>query len=485
MKKIKTIDLYFWIPTIFLFLLCLFIPYASDDWAWGGSEGIERLSSLFYGYNGRIVGNLLVIILCKSYILKTIIMFLVILGIFILIKKMLNEEENSNIYFLVAVILFLLMPNILFRQTIGWVSGFANYVFSVFTILLATIIFYKIMKNNNHVSKKIILLLVILGIINSLIVEHLTVYNCFFAGGVLLFAFKRKKQYRKVALIYFLSSIIGVALMFLNPVYYVADMSYKSINTGNMLVNAFVQYKDIIFPELFSNFFLLYLIISALFIIIYILKENTNNNKFLTIINLIIIMSFPIYLFLINNCSFVETFLNSHTGYFNILFSLIYVISMLFLTCKLVLNKEKRNIVLFLIISIGVVTAPLSIVSPVTSRCFFMGYIYLIIIILFLFSYCFEIKEEKFRIKLQRILIVIFIIFALFYFLVFGKIFIKNIERSMCIKRAKENEKVVEVVKLPFSEEFLWYSEPYNDLYEKRFKDFYKLHNDVKLKYIN
>ena len=60
--------------------------------------------------------------------------------------------------------------------------------------------------------------------------------------------------------------------MFLNPVYYVADMSYKSINTGNMLVNAFVQYKDIIFPELFSNFFLLYLIISALFIIIYILK---------------------------------------------------------------------------------------------------------------------------------------------------------------------------------------------------------------------
>ena len=43
------------------------IPFCSDDWAWGASVGAQRLASHFRGYNGRYLGNLLILLLTKSY----------------------------------------------------------------------------------------------------------------------------------------------------------------------------------------------------------------------------------------------------------------------------------------------------------------------------------------------------------------------------------------------------------------------------------
>ena len=42
------------------------IPFCSDDWAWGASVGAQRLASHFRGYNGRYLGNLLILLLTKS-----------------------------------------------------------------------------------------------------------------------------------------------------------------------------------------------------------------------------------------------------------------------------------------------------------------------------------------------------------------------------------------------------------------------------------
>lgn len=490
MKKLKDLkNIYFLIPVIFLFLLCLFIPYASDDWAWGSSEGIERLSNLFYGYNGRIVGNMLIIILSKSFILKTIIMFLVLVGIFLLIKFILEEKGiKNNFYFLISLILFLLMPNILFRQTVGWVSGFANYVFSTFTILLSIYLFICLFKNKIKENKKYIIAFLFLGLINSLVVEHVTIYNCIFAGGVLLYTFRKKYNFKRISVFYFIGSIVGALLMFLNPVYFDSNLSYKTVNSGNMIVNSINQYKDIFYPELFSNFMLLYIIISIILILIYLMNKKELSNKYLILknISLFILIAFPIYNYLISIYPKFKLFLNEYTGYFNSLFSLLFVFSIISLVSILIKNKEKRNLILFFIISIIFVSLPLLIVSPVTSRCFFIDYIFLIIIILLLISYYFEIKNIKIDNEKQKILLLIFIIFALFYTAIFGKIFVKFVNREIYISsQIKEEKKEIEVIKLPFSEYFLWYSEPYNKLYEERFKDFYEINKNAKLKYID
>lgn len=50
---------------IFLAIFTSLIPYACDDWAWGSSIGIERLERFFAGYNGRYLGNLIVIAITR------------------------------------------------------------------------------------------------------------------------------------------------------------------------------------------------------------------------------------------------------------------------------------------------------------------------------------------------------------------------------------------------------------------------------------
>ena len=70
-ERNKKIDL---IIKISLFLIATiifyFAPYTHDDWAWGSSIGMERLASHFKDYNGRWVGNLVVLLLTRYRILK-------------------------------------------------------------------------------------------------------------------------------------------------------------------------------------------------------------------------------------------------------------------------------------------------------------------------------------------------------------------------------------------------------------------------------
>lgn len=59
---------------VFFFGLAYMLPYTGDDWAWGGQIGIDRLHEHFRNYNGRYLGNLLVIALTRSNLLKSFVM---------------------------------------------------------------------------------------------------------------------------------------------------------------------------------------------------------------------------------------------------------------------------------------------------------------------------------------------------------------------------------------------------------------------------
>ena len=60
------------------FAFCLWlaaqIPYTHDDWDWGLSNGIEQL--LTASINSRYVGNLIVVALTRSVLLKDLVMAL-------------------------------------------------------------------------------------------------------------------------------------------------------------------------------------------------------------------------------------------------------------------------------------------------------------------------------------------------------------------------------------------------------------------------
>ena len=83
------------------------IPFCSDDWAWGASVGAQRLASHFRGYNGRYLGNLLILLLTKSNFIKTIGMAVVSFSVIYLIYKYNYEKVDIPKKYIAVICSFL------------------------------------------------------------------------------------------------------------------------------------------------------------------------------------------------------------------------------------------------------------------------------------------------------------------------------------------------------------------------------------------
>lgn len=132
------------VAVVFFFFcaLAFLFPYTGDDWAWGTSIGLARLQSHFHDYNGRYLGNLLVLLLTRSKALVIVTMAAAYTLTCWLCYKFTSEKRP--IVFLFAVLLFLLMPKSIWAQAVVWTSGFSNYV----PPALASVSFILLFHNN-------------------------------------------------------------------------------------------------------------------------------------------------------------------------------------------------------------------------------------------------------------------------------------------------------------------------------------------------
>jgi len=164
---------------VFIFLcitlIAYFFPYTHDDWSWGSTDGIIRLNSLFADYNGRWAGNLLVIFLTRFRFIRAVFISTTFLGIIYFIKKLINTSSESN---LLAIILFLGMPISVLAQSVAWTAGFANYVLPILIILIYLYFNKNIFSNEKvDIKNKWSVPFLLLGFLNSLFIEHITIYN--------------------------------------------------------------------------------------------------------------------------------------------------------------------------------------------------------------------------------------------------------------------------------------------------------------------
>ena len=127
--------LYYGLTAIIFFALCSLFPYSGDDWAWGSQIGIDRLNTWFDNYSGRYFGNLIVLALTRSKLLRNVVMAGTLTGIIALICEMTSKEKRSRVFFVMCSLL-VFMPKGIFRQSIVWIAGFSNYVTSVLFSLI-------------------------------------------------------------------------------------------------------------------------------------------------------------------------------------------------------------------------------------------------------------------------------------------------------------------------------------------------------------
>ncbi len=482
MQKIK--KLHWFVLFVLLAGLCYLFPYTGDDWAWGSSIGIDRLNTWFENYSGRYFGNLIVLALTRSNLLKTIVMAGCILGIVYLITKMCNH--NIHVALLTSIFIFLTTESV-FRQSIVWTSGFANYATSIFLFLLYTAFIYRIFQKNSQPCNVLWAIpLFILGFLTALIVEHVTILAVAIGLSILGYNWFVNHRIEIPHILYSLGTITGTIMMFSNSVYSSiqnGEDGYRTVETsGAGLINRIMDnYFDVIGRYMFLNNIVLNIVFGIILCFVFWKLYKRIQIRYKKRISLI---SFELCLFSIVYGIFTRVntvWINGcqNSKYIDGTINIIFWLALFVLFMFLFEDKYIRDKFLFILICIAFVTGPLLIVTPIGPRCFFATYILNVWLVAELFSLLsmnLTIQRAVYNFEIVSFLVSMAVLFGIFI-----PIYRENENRIAVVQEADQRgETEVTINKLPY-ERYLHVSSPAQEPWQTRFKLFYKISPEMKI----
>ncbi len=482
-KKDLLIEITLFLITTIIFY---FAPYTHDDWAWGGSLGLERLASYFKDYNGRWVGNLVVLLLTRCRILKAFVTSITLYLIVKLIKKLVNIKNDHIAY--IAMILLMLMPYRIFAQALAWTSGFSNYTISFLLTMIFIYLNRNIFKNEPEKSnKKLIIPLLILGFVSALFLENLTIYNIVLAIFVVGYQLFKNKKINISNFAYLIGSISGAILMFSNGAYHNisnAGDEYRTIAQDSIIMGSIQKYFNLMYKYIFRNNYVINAVIGVLFLIV-IYKYLKKNNKLskikktiLCLTSLVLIGYLGYTSYVIFNANLNVFIYENYRNYFEGLISILFFIALIIGTFT-VTDKEKRNRLLFYLASIVILTGPLFIVTPIGPRNFFQNYVLFTLIACELIDYLYN----KNDINIKYALVSATTVVIMCYFIVFGYIFKADMKRISTINNSSKEETVLRIPKMPHPA-YMQGPDPVNEVFLERFKDFYHIPENTEIKLV-
>lgn len=462
-RKHKNI-LYLILIILFYYVIAHTTILSWDDFRWGTTMGIDRLAKNFDNYNGRYLGNYTILLMTRSYLAQTLIPVIVNTGIVVFIYRILKREVNLS----VVMALILIMPVRIYRETYGFMSGFANYNIAIF-LILAIIYLIKKPKTNNLD----LLWLITSGFSVQLFLENVSAVNIVLTSLFLLFALF-DKQYFKKAIVLFLSNILGTITMFSNSAYATDNTSrgLSNIDLGVIPESFLTEWSELFFKD------------SAILLIILAIGVYLISNKHFKYV----LFPIPTYFMLRNYLGISWEDLPTKLLYIEGLFLIIFVLIALYTVYKSDrLTKElKFNFNFFFILAILYSGPFLTIFvngEPfISPRNVLTTYILLAISILYIYipfiqSESFKIMNFTKNIKLLTIVLM----------LIIGSMSaVNNVFDNVRIKSAKEDieagQTEVEIEELPFEE--LYYS--WDDLsnshhFMPQFKEYYDIPEEIKV----
>ena len=213
-------EFYVWCTFIFLFYLLISIltPLAVNDFKWAIAHNLTVYKGLIEYTNGRYLDNLLELIAMKMSVLRYLIYAGVSLGMIYLLTMMTGKYQR-RIYIVIAFILILMMPRIIYRDTYGNFAGFfSNVPSTMLSILILFVVVVSIYKWE-ELNATWLSLFLISTLLGQLFVENLTLYNMLILIiGNVIFCIKHR-HINYYLIMGFMLSLIGGMLMFINPIY--------------------------------------------------------------------------------------------------------------------------------------------------------------------------------------------------------------------------------------------------------------------------
>ena len=461
----------------FIFCFSLLFPYSGDDLTWSINElSIKTIInfSTDLSLNGRYFGNIFAIFLTKNIFIRGLIISTVLSSIICIIKK---YEKTNYIYIL---ILLMMMPLEIFKQSIVWASGFANYAISTLLLLLILVLSQKIFSNNKIKITHVILPIIIL--FGTTIIENMSLFLIIYFIVLNILYYIKNKTINWSLIICLIFTLLGNYIMFSHPVYlnvFKGNDTYRNIaGSSNIIKRIFGNYGLVI-----KEYIINYSSIVWLMIVLIVNKkfkntkiENSKKKKFLTyaLYYEFIYIIFSIIITILKMLSIT----NNYILYIDIVLSIIFVVLLLLIIINI---YSKEYDIYAIILTIVGLLMPLLVVNPVGARNMFMIYVLLIILLFKLVNKSnIDLNNNRTRI-ISFIIIIVFIGFYTGIYYKINKLFTER--NNYIIESFKKGDKEILVPYLD-CEKFVW--QPDFDNYRKyALKVKMGISEDVDFKFIN
>ena len=352
--------------------------FSGDDFWWYAEP--QNIPDLFgrCDQNGRYLTNILTFLMIHHTTFRIIFHIAVMLGLFVEIAFISNygkKPENWwNWLFSASMLIFVPLP--IYKYTIVWISGFANYVFSAVLILGYLLFCMPFFQNEEKSFKKRHIGLLILGICSALCIENVTVYIIMLSVGMIIFSLIQFKKVHAGHILYLIGAIAGTALMFLDKNYHTI-IEENNDSVGIRFVDfSFVEIMMKIYDKIITYyakpFWIVHICIAVSLLILYHHKKTTKYSR----ICMGIVLIFACYSAFTQNVIDFEVISTKYTiRAIETAFAFLYILSVIYLSYILTERKYFRLICLFLFSTMALM-APFLVVNPVTERCFFSEYIF-------------------------------------------------------------------------------------------------------------
>ncbi len=481
------------------FALAMFFPYTGDDWAWGSQLGIDRLQAGFADYNGRYLGNLMVLVLTRSKLFDAIVMSLsfyaLSLATYLLTKK-------KSLVILIASALFLIcLPKAVFVQSFVWTAGFTNYVppilIAVYYIIIVKNIFGEDMPKYGKLTPVITF---IMGAAACLFMENITIYCLALGGLVIFYSLIKFKKIFVTHCAFFGGSFVGAVIMFTNGAYLKIlnnEDDYRSTADKAeelSLKDSICEHLGVIVENMFTQNIYMCILITVLTVALaFIFLRKSRKFQTLIMLNTAIhTLSFSLIMYF-HNFEHWRLFLN-HDGRLNKTNAFIAFVCFVFMFTALlqvllcVKEKRERDTLLLLGISVGIIVAPLLVVNPIGPRCFFPPYFVIVVYLMYLIAY---LTKELTEIDAASKLLTTALCAAtagvfIFLFTIYVPItHYDNVRLDYVRKQVDEGKTTVTMCELPYNS-YVWMPNPKSDLWKTRYKNFYHIDcEDLKFEYLS
>ena len=477
---------------VFYLWIAFCIPYTHDDWDWGLPIGLEQL--LTANLNARYAGNFFVVVMTRSQLLKTLIMgagfFLIPYILSSLADRMRkNRSAGKKLRdFFVCNVLLLSMDRWIWRQTYGWVSGFANFVIcGIFMLLILMVclpVFGEEFPEKDHFSGKSIYLL-FLGVVSQLFLENVAI---FLFGFVLVTAVVYRKRTKKFSVHLFflwLGTALGLGIMFSSSLYRTlwssgtAVYGYRKLfinanaGLGQMLLNCLRQGALLPYRIGENNLILSILIPVLLGLNLWYQKEKTLLHRLL----------------LGANCIWIGyVSINHFSGILSNPLLLSVVNSAYWLLCAVeiwvIFRKKKSKCILSLVFwaSSIAVLLPLIVTSEIGPRLFFTANLFSMLLALMLLDTLSTLAAAKLRRSGMIVCICVAVILTACHGKIYYDILRCQTQRQGLIAHATQAEQI-DLPCFPH-QEYLWHPEPDAEHWLIAFKDYYDIPQETDVRFV-